>query len=340
MKKVMGFMLALLLASSGKAAITFNTSVDEGATPSFSFNALGTSHTMLVVGVFSTGAGSTLTAASFNGSSMTQRVMTSSGVNGRSEIWTLAAPASGSHTLSVTFSGTTPTAYRVVVASYDGVNSTNAVNANHTLVSGGVMSLSGTATAGNWSVFLVNTLVGGNGIQDDGTGIYVQRRFGLNLGTTFSWGDEAADASGERFGCGCTDTFTGTTVEMVQFVATPTPTFTVSPTPTWTPTVTKTATPTVTQTNTPAVSPTFTPTVTKTVTLTVTKTPTPTPTLSASPTLTMTPAVFPIDENISEKKGVSNQTGQAIRQWMLVDPNGVPYTKANPFPVWNITPTP
>lgn len=332
MKKLMALLLMFLAFTVQTHAVSFDNSVDEGATPSFTYNAGGTTNTMLVVGVFSTGAGSTLTAASFNGTPLTQKVMINGGTAGRSEFWYLASPASGAHTLSVTFSGTTPTAYRVVVASYDNVSGIGASNAKQQVLLGGVMSLSGTATSLNWSVFLVNSLVGGFSVEPQGSGNYIERRSNQSAGNTYTLGDEAADASGERFTTGTNDTLTGVTVELVNFVATPTWTPTATPTRTNTSVFSPTFTPTITLTATPTSTPSWSPTSTASPTWTPTASPTASPSNTNTPGPTMTPGLILQPDNKSFFKSIQNQTNEDIWGIHLFDSNGVGYSSNNPMP--------
>ncbi len=331
MKRILIGLTLALFASTGRAAITYDNSVYEGATSSFAYNAGGAANTYLVVSVWSTGAGSTLTAATFDGVALTQEVMYNGGTSGRSEMWVLAAPASGSQTLAITFSGVTPTTYGVAVASYDGVSGIGAVDAAQLAVSGGVMSLSGTATGGNWSVYLVNALAGGSPITAYQAG-YVQRQGVDPVGGTMTFGDQPGSGAGQRFGCNCTDTLTGSTVELQQFIATPTPTFTKTATPTNTPASTPTATPTATRTATSTYTPTVSPTPTPTATMTLTPTPSPTRTATPAPALTTVP------EAQSMFKHVSNQDGTTNNYVTLTDSRGVPYSLTNPLPIWQVTP--
>jgi hypothetical protein len=303
MKKVfLPLVMLLAMATYGLAAIANNTSADEGATQSFTVNAAGSAHTVLHLTVYSSGAGSLVGAAWFNGATMTAEEQENNGTSGRAEVWSLVNPASGAHTLNFIFSSTTPTAFDAHISSYDGVASLGAVNGASQNLVGGVMPLSGTAVSGRVSVYVVGSLNGGHSIFNNGGASFVTRQ---SATTPFAWvmGDIPGGTNSANLGfyCGCNDQFTGATLEMLPFVATatPSPTFTISQTPTrtqtLTPTYTRSASPTPTWTQSFTNSPTstFTNSPTRTVTPSFTQTSSASPTFSVSPTPTPTFTITP-----------------------------------------------
>lgn len=340
MKMFKAVLVALILATftTMAQAVTFDRQENAGTLQSFLYTSGGTSHTMLILAVDTSGVGSSIGAASFAGNALTKGVAWNNSTSGTAEIWYLASPVTYTATLTYTFSGATPTVRQAEAATYDSVGGIGKVNANSLVVAGGDMNLTGTATSGNWSVFVVGSLVGGSFLTDQGPGNFVTRQTSNTLGNTYIFGDEPADASGERFGCGCADTLTGAVVELQNFVPTPTPTSTVTPTATNTPSPSPTATNTPAKTATPTATNTPSPTATNTPTATPTATRTPTPTPTA--TATVTPGLNLVPEEKQFNKHIRNSDSSVDNFFAPTDANGVPWSIHNPLPVWVITPTP
>ena len=342
MNKIKTVLAALILATLTTlvhASITQNNYATGGTSQSYSFITKGTSNTYLLATIYDNGTGSIVGAASFGGASMTRGVTKDAGTNGRAEIWYLANPVTYTATFSYTFSGATPTARASFLMSDDGGSGIGASNGASLAVSGGTMALSGTATVGNASEFIVGAANGGSFITAQGPSTFITHA-SSNSTPTYLDGVSFGDASGERFGCGCTDTLVGAALELQQFVATPTPTITATPTATNTSVVTNTATPTVTKTAT--ITPTSTPSPTRTLTPTSTPSPTSTatPSPTASPTATATPGLLVVPQSKMFNSRISNQNNAMDNYFVPTDQNGVPWSIHNPFPVWSITPTP
>jgi len=95
---------------------------------SFSHTCSGSDRLLLVWVYFDRGAGAYYTSAlTYNGSALTQVGTFTVGTAGYGELWALVNPASGTNTLSATYSNAGPTAKVAIRAlSYNGVNQTTA----------------------------------------------------------------------------------------------------------------------------------------------------------------------------------------------------------------------
>jgi hypothetical protein len=280
-------LLALLGLTAAAHALTYNGSAAVSNTASLSFNNTGSASTMLVVGVFTAGpqVGS-VNYVTYNGVYLSQAV--AQGNAGVTEyLFYLAAPASGSNTLAISF-GTTPSSYQVVVASYDGVSAIG--NSASSLPLPNTSMTFGSIAAGSLGVYFASNQGTAPALS---TPTAMTARQNLTYtASVFTFGDETVTAALSFTGSDPTSyQMIGAMLELVP-LATPTPTATGTATPTWTPTTspTPTRTPTYSASPTPTGTPTWTPTTspTPTFTATITKTATPTATRTASPTATPT----------------------------------------------------
>lgn len=138
-------------AASEATANSYNTSL------SWSHTCTGTdTNGLLVVSVMELGDGiapSTVTGITYNSVAMT-KVDTAIEGTVQSELWYLKAPATGSHTIDITFNGTNNGWQHAVAGSYTGVDQTTPVEAHNTNISGttSVSASVTTLTDGAWVV--------------------------------------------------------------------------------------------------------------------------------------------------------------------------------------------
>jgi hypothetical protein len=179
-------------ATPTPTTIVFNGAASQTNTASFAFNNTGVSNTYLIVTI--AGNGNCVACApsvTYNGVGMTMETSSSGGTT-EVTVFSLAAPASGSNTLAVTF-GTTPTDYVVTVASFDNVSSVGTPTSN-SCSSCTALALAGTTNTNDVSVFAA---VGNT------NGFVVSAPFA----TTMSLTSTPAQVAARRFGDASTQSF-------------------------------------------------------------------------------------------------------------------------------------
>ena len=142
-------LLVAFLSRANAASITYDTAAGitaYAATINYLYTVSG-SNPFLALGVGEAGTSISVTGATYNGSALTKfRRDTNSTGN---ELWYLSDPATGAHTLTVTFGGTTSTAMGIV--SYDNTNTSTPVGTSYSASATNPVSISYTTTAyGSW----------------------------------------------------------------------------------------------------------------------------------------------------------------------------------------------